>query len=186
MQSDRSPVHYHWLHGERTCRWLLLHNSTISVPEVYTQINRPALKNTSLAALAAYTETNYGSRENFVNYITNSAPHKQGNYLKCQLYGCPVKMGALGLSYCKAMQCSAQRFIVLPTCLGLRDMAPEPGCCLQHVQQLWSTGMRSWLTTASWRCCLLAPLPSRHPSMLASPTAPSATPPAALSSPSPP
>ena len=51
------------------CRWLLLHNYTLSVPEVYNMINRPALKSGSESAIMANSTTNAGSIENFMYYL---------------------------------------------------------------------------------------------------------------------
>ena len=50
-------------------RWLLLHNYTLSVPEVYNMINRPALKNSSEMAIMANSSTNAGSIENYMYYL---------------------------------------------------------------------------------------------------------------------
>ena len=41
-------------------RWLLLRNSTLSVPEVYDDVNRPSLKAGGLEALQAYSDTPAG------------------------------------------------------------------------------------------------------------------------------
>ena len=51
------------------CRWLALHNSSISVTDVINQINRPAEKAVYKAAQAALSTSLYGSTQNFIDYI---------------------------------------------------------------------------------------------------------------------
>ena len=51
------------------CRWLALHNSTLSVREVIEQINRPAEKASYEAAASTNSTSLYGSTENFVQYL---------------------------------------------------------------------------------------------------------------------
>ena len=70
------------------CRWLLLHNYTLSVPEAYSQINRPALKQESEGAIADNSTTSAGSIENFMYYIQKGMPqpcHRQANHTCAQL-----------------------------------------------------------------------------------------------------
>lgn len=51
------------------CRWLALHNSTLSVRALIEQINRPSEKASYEAAASTYSTTEYGSTENYVNYL---------------------------------------------------------------------------------------------------------------------
>lgn len=51
------------------CRWLALHNSTLSVREVIEQINRPSEKASYEAAVQSNSTTLYGSTDNFVQYL---------------------------------------------------------------------------------------------------------------------
>lgn len=60
------------------CRYLYLRNYTISVPQIYSQINRPALKTSSLATLTVNPGSNSGSINNYAYYIqTGKAAHEQ-------------------------------------------------------------------------------------------------------------
>lgn len=51
------------------CRWLALHNSTLSVRDIIEQINRPAEKAVYEAAVRTNSSMLYGSTENFVQYL---------------------------------------------------------------------------------------------------------------------
>ena len=53
----------------RAHRWLYLHNYTISVPQLISQINRPAEKASYQEGLATYSTTNQGNEENYIDYL---------------------------------------------------------------------------------------------------------------------
>ena len=51
------------------CRYLYRHNYTISLPELYGQINRPDTQSFYVSTLSAYETTVTGSDENWVDYL---------------------------------------------------------------------------------------------------------------------
>ena len=53
----------------RAHRYMYLHNYTMSVPQLISQINRPAEKADYLESLATYSTTNQGNEENYIDYL---------------------------------------------------------------------------------------------------------------------
>ena len=48
---------------------MYLHNYSMSVPQLISQINRPAEKALYIESLATYSTTNQGSEENYIDYL---------------------------------------------------------------------------------------------------------------------
>ena len=111
------------------CRWLLLHNYTLSVPEVFTAINRPALKAISLAALASNSQTQYGSRENFINYITKSELAELQHWIP--LIALDSLSGSLIMTCCRAagQQLDTQPVVTHARCVNHSN-------CVVHARSL--------------------------------------------------
>ena len=66
------------------CRYLYRHNYTLSLPEMYYQINRPDTQSFYVSTLQAYGDTVSGSDENWVNYLKDCKRLSSKFWLKAQ------------------------------------------------------------------------------------------------------